>query len=117
MDLDGDGEDEVLINATNYFSRKMMRSHGHARHGSYSIVLLRRVVAGKVETELIAGEIHAKDESSAPNCLRDSGRARSKRRRQARGHRPLAILRRRGDHDLPLRSGENHAAVEVACGV
>ena len=59
VDLDGDGEDEVLISATNYFSqdnRVPMRSPA----GSYSMVLLRRVVAGKVETQLVAGEFHAK---------------------------------------------------------
>src|SRR5262249_43224461 len=49
VDLDGDGEDEVLISATNYFSEDNsvpMRSPA----GSYSMVLLRRVVEGKVET-------------------------------------------------------------------
>jgi hypothetical protein len=59
VDLDGDGEEEVLISATNYFGkadRVPMRSPA----GSYSMVLLRRVVAGKVETQLVAGEFHAK---------------------------------------------------------
>src|SRR5215468_10690582 len=59
VDLDGDGEDEVLVTATNYFSQNNsmpMRSPA----GSYSMVLLRRVVAGKVETQLVAGEFHPK---------------------------------------------------------
>ena len=59
VDLDGDGEEEVLISATNYFEeadRVPMRSSA----GSYSMVLLRRFVAGKVETQLIAGEFHPK---------------------------------------------------------
>ena len=59
VDLDGDGEEEVLISATNYFSQDNnmpMRSPA----GSYSMVLLRRVVAGKVETQLVAGEFHPK---------------------------------------------------------
>ena len=59
VDLDGDGEDEVLISATNYFSQNNsmpMRSPA----GSYSMVLLRRVVAGKVETQLVEGEFHPK---------------------------------------------------------
>jgi hypothetical protein len=59
VDLDGDGEDEVLISATNYFSkddRVPMRSPA----GSYSMVLLRRVVAGKAETHLVEGEFHPK---------------------------------------------------------
>jgi hypothetical protein len=59
VDLDGDGEEEVLISATNYFSKDEsvpMRSPA----GSYSMVLLRRVVAGKVETQLVEGEFHPK---------------------------------------------------------
>ena len=59
VDLDGDGEDEVLISATNYFSENNsmpMRSPA----GSYSMVLLRRFVDGKVETQLVAGEFHPK---------------------------------------------------------
>jgi len=59
IDLDGDGEDEVLISATNYFSkndRVPMRSPA----GGYSMVLLRRQVAGKVETQLVEGEFYPK---------------------------------------------------------
>jgi hypothetical protein len=59
VDLDGDGEEEVLISAANYFGkadRVPMRSPA----GSYSMVLLRRVVAGKVATQLVAGEFHPK---------------------------------------------------------
>jgi hypothetical protein len=67
VDLDGDGEDEVLINATNYFTKDNDVPMETPAHGSYSIVLLRRVVAGKVQTEFIAGEVYAKDESNAPN--------------------------------------------------
>ena len=75
VDLDGDGEDEVLISATNYFSkddRVPMRSPA----GSYSMVLLRRVVAGKVETQLVDGEFHTKayvrknDSVDAPNAYK-----------------------------------------------
>jgi len=82
VDLDGDGEEEVLISATNYFSEDKsvpMRSPA----GSYSMVLLRRVVSGKVETQLVAGEFHPKayagkgsdDDASfdAPNAYRIIG--------------------------------------------
>ncbi len=65
VDLDGDGEDEELINATNYFTEDGDVPLDTAAPGSYSIVLLRRVVAGKVQTELIAGDLYVKDESSA----------------------------------------------------
>lgn len=57
VDLDGDGEEEVLISATNYFSKDdnvPMRSPA----GSYSCVLLRRVVGGNVQTQSIAGEFY-----------------------------------------------------------
>ncbi len=77
VDLDGDGEDEVLINATNYFSKKD-RVPTRSPAGSYSMVLLRRVVAGKVETQLVEGEFYPKaykateDDASfnAPNAYK-----------------------------------------------
>ncbi|MEP6586623.1 MAG: FG-GAP repeat protein [Candidatus Udaeobacter sp.] len=75
VDLDGDGEEEVLISATNYFSKDghvPMRSPA----GSYSMVLLRRVVAGKVETQMVEGEFHPQayvrrdDSFDAPNVYK-----------------------------------------------
>jgi hypothetical protein len=75
VDLDSDGEEEVLISATNYFSKDdgaPMRSPA----GSYSMVILRRVVAGKVETQLVEGEFHPKAYAShdgsfnAPNVYK-----------------------------------------------
>jgi hypothetical protein len=75
VDLDGDGEEEVLISATNYFSKDEgvpMRSPA----GSYSMVILRRVIAGKVETQLVEGEFHPKayarkeDSFDAPNVYK-----------------------------------------------
>jgi hypothetical protein len=70
VDLDGDGEDEVLINATNYGDDEEGIS-ANAPGGSYSMVLVRRVVSGKVETKMIAGEIYpAKKSFSAPNIHR-----------------------------------------------
>ena len=65
VDLDGDGEDEVLISATNYFSKDdsvPMRSPA----GSYSMVLLRRVVSEKIETQLVEGEFHPKAYTKTP---------------------------------------------------
>jgi len=59
VDLDGDGEEQVLISATNYFEkngRVPMRSPA----GGYSMVLLWRVVAGKPQTQLVEGEFHPK---------------------------------------------------------
>jgi hypothetical protein len=58
VDLDGDGEEEVLISATNYFQEEGAPMRSPA--GSYSMVLLRRVVAGKVDTQLIEGEFYPK---------------------------------------------------------
>jgi hypothetical protein len=75
VDLDGDGEEEALISATNYFQKEEgvpMRSPA----GSYSMVLLRRVVAGKVETQLVEGEFYPKAYASddanfnAPNAYK-----------------------------------------------
>jgi hypothetical protein len=70
VDLDGDGEEEVLISATNYFRKDdsvPMRSPA----ASYSMVLLRRMVAGKVETQLIVGEFYPK---AYPKAAQEEGR-------------------------------------------
>jgi hypothetical protein len=67
IDLDGGGEEEVLISATNYLT-KDGRVPSSAPGGSYSFVLLRRVVAGKVKTQLVAGEFYPQNkEFNAPN--------------------------------------------------
>jgi hypothetical protein len=70
VDLDGDGQEEVLISATNYFdkeNRVPMRSPA----GSYSMVLLRRVLTGKVETQLVEGEFYPKVTGyNAPNAYK-----------------------------------------------
>jgi hypothetical protein len=68
--LDGDSQDEVLISATNYFEKDddaPMRSPA----GSYSMVLLRRVVSGKVETQLVEGEFYPK---AYPKAAQEEGR-------------------------------------------
>ena len=56
IDLEGDGEEEVLVSATNYFTKDHIPSSAPA--GSYSFVLLRRVVGGKVRTRLIEGDFY-----------------------------------------------------------
>ena len=70
VDLDGDGEEEVLISATNYF-RKDESVPMRSPAASYSMVLLRRVVAGKVETQLIVGEFYPK---AYPKAKQEEGR-------------------------------------------
>ena len=74
VDLDGDGEDEVLISATNY-SEKEEGAPMRSPAGSYSMVLLRRVVSGKVETQLVEGEFYPKaynddERFNAPNAYK-----------------------------------------------
>jgi hypothetical protein len=70
VDLDGDGEDEALISATNYF-RKDESVPMRSPAASYSMVLLRRVVAGKVETQLTVGEFYPK---AYPKAAQEEGR-------------------------------------------
>ena len=59
VDFEGDGEDEVLISATNYF-QKEDRVPNASPAGSYSFVILRRVVGGKLRTQLVDGEFYPK---------------------------------------------------------
>jgi hypothetical protein len=42
------------------------------QHGSYSIVILRRVVDGNVQTKLVAGEVYAKPDESVAECIQPS---------------------------------------------
>lgn len=67
VDLDGNGQEEVLVSATNYFTKDgSVPSNTVA--GSYSCVLLRRMVGDKVETQLIDGEFYPKATTfNAPN--------------------------------------------------
>ena len=68
VDLEGDGEEEVLISATNYFAASG-RIPSSAPAGSYSLVLLRRVVNGKVVTQLLEGEFYREaKEFNAPGA-------------------------------------------------
>ncbi len=76
VDLDGDGEEEVLISATNYFGK----TTAYRCDRQLAVIrwcLLRRVVAGKVETQLVEGEFYpeglrkAKEGSfDAPNAYK-----------------------------------------------
>ena len=81
VDLTGDGEEEVLISATNYFGKdEMDYAPAVAPHasvpmrspvGSYSTVLLRRMLAGKVQTQLVEGEFYPKATGyNAPNAYK-----------------------------------------------
>jgi hypothetical protein len=95
IDLDGDGEEEVLISATNYFSKDKsvpMRSPA----GSYSMVLLRRVVAGKVETHLMEDEFYPKAYTKAPEFNAPNA------------YKVIAVLDLDGDGKMEIVVGSNY---------
>lgn len=70
VDLEGDGEEEVLISATNY-SATTGRIPSSAPAGSYSVVLLRRIANGKVVTQMLEGEFYREaKEFNAPSAYR-----------------------------------------------
>jgi len=97
--VDLDGEDEVLISATNYFSKDdsvPMRSPA----GSYSMVLLRRVVSGKIETQLVKGEFYPKP---YPKAAQEEGRFDA-----PNAYKVIATLDLDGDGKMEIVVGSNY---------
>jgi hypothetical protein len=99
VDLDGDGEEEVLISATNYF-RKDESVPMRSPAASYSMVLLRRVVAGKVETQLIVGEFYPK---AYPKAAQEEGRFDA-----PNAYKVIATLDLDGDGKMEIVVGSNY---------
>ena len=60
VDLEGDGVDEVLINATRAKRWESGIIANDSDAGDYSVVMLRKVIGGKVETIVLDGEYHPK---------------------------------------------------------
>lgn len=74
IDLDNDGEEEVLIAAEHYADQIDGSVPASVKSGDYSVVYLRRLVNGKVKTQILGGDFHAKaSEFSAPNTYKVSG--------------------------------------------
>lgn len=74
VDLDGDGEEEVLLSATHYSDTEEGSAPNAASAGNYSFVALRRMIGGKVSTQIIEGEFYPKNmEFNAPNFYEVSG--------------------------------------------
>lgn len=68
VDLEGDGVDEVIINASRVNRWENGSITTDASAGDYSIVMLRKVINGKVETIMLDEEYHIKPTKfSAPN--------------------------------------------------
>lgn len=60
VDLDGDGREEVLINATRAKRWNSGSIAADSNAGDYSLVLVRKVIKGKVRNIVIEGEYHPK---------------------------------------------------------
>lgn len=70
IDLEGDGQDEVLLSATDKDGAWNSIS-ANARAGQYSLIALRKIVKGKVQTIVLQGEFHPQAKKfSAPNFFR-----------------------------------------------
>jgi hypothetical protein len=74
VDLDGDGNEEVLLAATQYPTAEKDSAPQEATAGSYSFVALRRVIDGKVITQILSGEFYPKAQDfNAPNIHEVAG--------------------------------------------
>lgn len=60
VDLDGDGQEEVLINATRVKRWETGGITPEANAGDYSVVILRKVVGGRLRTLVLDEEYHPK---------------------------------------------------------
>ena len=68
VDLEGDGVDEVIINATRVNRWESGSITPNASAGDYSIVMLRKMINGKVQTIMLDEEYHTNSATfSAPN--------------------------------------------------
>jgi hypothetical protein len=66
IDIDGDGQGEVVISATHYKNGDEIPDESTAN--TYSFVMMARSVNGKMETKLVAGEFYPEAKSdAAPN--------------------------------------------------
>jgi len=67
IDLEGDGVQEVIVSATNYAGSVDGIITPGAQAGDYSVVFMRKVVKGKLETVILDAEIYpGPKEFSAP---------------------------------------------------
>lgn len=75
IDLEGDGVNEVLVSATNYADApEGLNVQPSAAVGDYSILFLRKVVNGKVQTIPIEGEVYTERvEFGAPSVYAVAG--------------------------------------------
>ncbi len=70
VDLDGNGLDEVVVSATHYGEKTEGRGiTPHPLAGDYSLVFVRKLIRGRVQTIIVEGEYHPKagrQESEGP---------------------------------------------------
>jgi hypothetical protein len=68
VDLEGDGTEEVIINATRVHRWESGSITPNPDAGDYSLVMLRKIINGKVQTIMLDEEYHPKAERfTAPN--------------------------------------------------
>lgn len=77
VDLDGDGQAEVLLSANNHGGKAPSRNVSmspDASAGDYALVLLRKMVRGQLKTMVLASEYHPKFKKfNAPGTYRLAG--------------------------------------------
>lgn len=76
VDLEGDGVAEVLINATNHQGSNGLSGsiNSNSRAGEYSMIVLRKIVKGKVQTSVLESAFYPQDKTfNAPSVFKILG--------------------------------------------
>jgi hypothetical protein len=119
-DIDGDNRQEIIINAIRHNERSGVPDvmSADSRAGDHSLLLVRRIVDGKVQTVVVSSQIYTKHQSlNAPSTLELAGVM------DLNGDGKMEIVTRGRYHQgswvsvYEWRKGVPKAVISTGCGV